>query len=69
MSKGTAFGFTLIELEPVYQMCCAAAVNQRDNRTVSQRFREALTADKGRLLAEPDFVCGVCTGQKGDRAA
>jgi hypothetical protein len=36
MRKGTAFGFTLMKFEPVYQMCCAAAMNQRNHRVVSQ---------------------------------
>lgn len=67
--ESSTFWFTLIEFEPVYQVCCVAAVNQGDDRMVGQRFREALTAEKGRLLAEPNFVCMVCTWLKGDRAA
>lgn len=67
--ESSTFWFTLIELEPVYPVCCGAAVILGDDRMVGQRFREALTAEKGRLLAEPNFVCMVCTWLKGDRAA
>ena len=67
--ESSTFWFTLIEFEPVYQVCCFAVVNQGDDRMVGQRFREALTAEKVRLLAEPNFVCMVCTWLKGDRAA
>ena len=47
--ESSTFWFTLIEFEPVYQVCCVAAVNQGDDRMVGQRFREALTAEKNTL--------------------
>ena len=63
--ESSTFWFTLIEFEPEYQVCCVAAENQGDDRMVGQRFREALTAEKGRLLAEPNSFVWSAPGRRG----